>query len=184
VLVPGALVVALVVCLTLSVAAVLGTTPGLVLAAPGLVAAGPLDSAGSAGGGAAGSAAVGATAPSPAADVAVAWALARVGTPYRWGGTGPGGFDCSGLTQAAFAAAGVRLPRVAQDQYDAGPLLPTGGPVRRGDLVFFGTSAHDVTHVGLAVGGGDMVDAPHSGASVRVEAIWSAGYVGATRPVG
>src|ERR1700729_2871835 len=52
--------------------------------------------------------------PSPRAATAVSWALAQLGTPYRWGGEGSGGFDCSGLVQAAFGAAGIRLPRVAQ----------------------------------------------------------------------
>ncbi len=117
-----------------------------------------------------------------AAARAVAWALARLGTPYRWGGEGDGGFDCSGLVQAAFAAAGVVLPRVAQDQFDAGPRLPPDVALRPGDLVFFGTSAHAVDHVGIVVGTGEMVDAPHTGAVVRVEPIWSAGFVGATRP--
>ncbi|HUI03735.1 MAG TPA: C40 family peptidase [Acidimicrobiales bacterium] len=116
--------------------------------------------------------------------MAVAWALARVGTPYAWGGTGPGGFDCSGLVQAAFAAAGVRLPRVAQDQFDAGPRLPPGAPLLPGDLVFFGASGSAVTHVGIAVGGADMVDAPHTGARVRVEPIGAERVVGATRPAG
>ena len=118
---------------------------------------------------------------SPAADAALAWALARVGTAYRWGGTGPDGFDCSGLVQAAYGAVGIALPRVAQDQFDAGP--PVGpGPLEPGDLVFFGTGPGGVDHVGMALGDGLMVDAPHTGAVVRVEAIWSDGYVGATRP--
>ena len=119
---------------------------------------------------------------SPAAAEAVSWALSQRGTPYRWGGEGDGGFDCSGLVQAAFAAAGVHLPRVAQDQYDAGPRLPPGPNLRPGDLVFFGSSARAVDHVGIVVAPGEMVDAPHTGAVVRVEPIFSDGYVGATRP--
>ncbi len=119
---------------------------------------------------------------SAASAQAVAWALTQLGTPYRWGGEGDRGFDCSGLVQAAFAAAGVHLPRVAQDQYDAGPPVPSGTPLAPGDLVFFGSSAAGVQHVGIVVASGEMVDAPHTGAVVRVEPIWSNGYVGATRP--
>jgi cell wall-associated NlpC family hydrolase len=119
---------------------------------------------------------------SPVAAKAVAWALARLGTPYRWGGEGTGGFDCSGLVQAAFAAAGVALPRVAQNQFDVGPRVAPGAALEPGDLVFFGDSPEAVDHVGIVVGTAEMVDAPHSGAVVRVEPIWSDGYVGATRP--
>jgi cell wall-associated NlpC family hydrolase len=106
--------------------------------------------------------------------VALDWALAQVGTPYRWGGETPGvGFDCSGLVQAAYRAAGVDLPRVAQQQYDVGPQLPVTAALEPGDLVFFGVSSSQVDHVGIDVGlsGGHalMVDAPHTGAVVRVE---------------
>jgi cell wall-associated NlpC family hydrolase len=127
--------------------------------------------------------------------VALRWALAQLGTPYVWGGETPGfGFDCSGLVQAAYKVAGVTLPRVAQDQFDRGPSLPPGTPLEPGDLVFFGTSASDVEHVGLYAGTQDgrplMVDAPHRGADVRIEpfpdtpgAAWGAEwYIGATRP--
>jgi cell wall-associated NlpC family hydrolase len=110
-----------------------------------------------------------------AGAAAVAWALAQVGTPYVWGGETPGvGFDCSGLTQAAYRTAGVTLPRVAQAQFEAGPELGTGTLLQPGDLVFFGGGPGSVTHVGLYVGVRDghamMVDAPHSGAAVQVEA--------------
>jgi cell wall-associated NlpC family hydrolase len=129
---------------------------------------------------------------SSSAQVALRFALAQVGTPYRWGAESLGvGFDCSGLVQAAWAAAGVRLPRVAQDQFDAWPLLPPGAPLRPGDLVFFGPPGGGVTHVGLVVdSSGLMVDAPHAGAVVRVEPFplivgssWGGDvYEGATRP--
>jgi cell wall-associated NlpC family hydrolase len=123
--------------------------------------------------------------------VALAWALAQVGTPYIWGGETPGvGFDCSGLVQAAYKVAGITLPRVAQDQYDAGPHLPPGTPLEPGDLVFFGASSTAIGHVGLVVAPGTMVDAPHSGAEVRQEpfpvtlgSAWGGDlYIGATRP--
>lgn len=128
---------------------------------------------------------------------AVDWALAQVGTPYIWGGETPGvGFDCSGLVQAAYQVAGITLPRVAQDQYNAGPGLPAGEPLQPGDLLFFGGGTSSVTHVGIYVGVENgqptMVDAPHTGADVRVEAFadtpgtaWGSDiYLGATRPGG
>jgi len=122
----------------------------------------------------------------PGTDGTVAAALrfasAQLGAPYLWGGTGPGGFDCSGLSRAAFAAAGVPLPRVAQDQFDAGPAVGDGANVQPGDLVYFGSGASAVDHVGIYVGGGLMLDAPHSGALVRLEPAGWPGFVGATRP--
>ena len=130
-----------------------------------------------------------------AGGIALDWALAQVGTPYVWGGETPGvGFDCSGLAQAAYRAAGINLPRVAQAQYDAGPPVPPGAPLVPGDLVFFGGGPSEVSHVGIFVGvqGGQavMVDAPHTGAEVRVEPFpdvvgqsWGTEwYLGATAP--
>jgi cell wall-associated NlpC family hydrolase len=115
------------------------------------------------------------------AAAAIQFAAAQLGTPYRWGGSGPGGFDCSGLTQAALRSAGVSLPRVAQAQFDAGPTVDSGN-VRPGDLLFYGTSTRAVDHVGIYVGAGEMIDAPHTGAVVREEpASWD-DFVGATRP--
>ena len=136
--------------------------------------------------GAAGTAAAG-----TAGTIAVAWALAQVGTPYEWGGETPGvGFDCSGLVQAAYRAAGVTLPRVAEDQYDAGPHLPPGSPLQPGDLMFFSASSTAVSHVGIYAGTQDGSDAPHTGTDIRVEPVpvtpgapWGTDiYLGATRP--
>jgi len=130
-----------------------------------------------------------------AGAVAVAWALSQIGTPYVWGGESPGvGFDCSGLVQAAYRVAGVALPRVAQDQYDATPKLPPEEPLAPGDLVFFGDGPGAVDHVGIYAGvvnaAAVMVDAPHTGADVRAEAFPATvgasfggmRFVGATRP--
>jgi cell wall-associated NlpC family hydrolase len=130
-----------------------------------------------------------------AAATAINYACGQRGLPYVWGGDGPklteppnghtqvtDGFDCSGLTKAAYAAAGIQIPRTAQTQYNAGPRVPPGHPVLPGDLVFFGTGPDAVTHVGIAISSEDMIDAPHQGAVVRIERIWRSSLVGATRP--
>jgi cell wall-associated NlpC family hydrolase len=113
---------------------------------------------------------------------AVAFARAQLGKPYVWGGDGDseGGFDCSGLTHAAYQAAGVTIPRTAQTQHDAGPLLPPGTPLLPGDLLFFGTNPHTITHVGIAISSSHMINAPHTGALVRIDPIGH--YLAATRP--
>jgi cell wall-associated NlpC family hydrolase len=118
-------------------------------------------------------------------SVIVADAEAYLGTPYVWGGENPRtGFDCSGLVQWVYAEADISLPRVAQDQYDAGPHLAAGATLYPGDLVFFGSGPSDVEHVGIYVGNGEMIDAPYTGAVVRFDRVATVplGYVGATRP--
>jgi cell wall-associated NlpC family hydrolase len=120
----------------------------------------------------------------PAATTAARYALSQLGTPYLWGGESPAGFDCSGLVQAAYEQAGITLPRVAQDQYDAGPPVPDGQPLDPGDLVFFGTDRSHVDHVGIVINESEMVDAPHTGALVRTEPFDWPDYLGATRPAG
>jgi cell wall-associated NlpC family hydrolase len=103
-------------------------------------------------------------------SAAIAYAYAQIGKAYQWGGAGPDSFDCSGLVMRAYEAAGITFDHSAQDQYDATARVAIGA-LQPGDLVFFGT-AGNVYHVGIYVGGGGMVDAPHAGASVRVEGIY------------
>ncbi|MFI7244526.1 C40 family peptidase [Streptomyces qinglanensis] len=109
---------------------------------------------------------------------AVGFARSALGKPYVWGGTGPAGYDCSGLTQAAWRAAGVSLPRTTYSQIHAGRRVPRGD-LAPGDLVFFYDS---VSHVGLYVGGGRMIHAPRPGTAVRVAPIDQMPYAGAVRP--
>jgi hypothetical protein len=122
---------------------------------------------------------------STAALAAIVFACEQLGQPYVWGGNGPsdGGFDCSGLTTAAYTAAGITLPRTADAQFRTGPRLTAGQPLLPGDLVFYGTAAH-IHHVGLYLGGGMMIDAPDFGQVVRVEPFRTAhdDFFGATRP--
>ncbi|MCL7368094.1 NlpC/P60 family protein [Streptomyces ardesiacus] len=102
------------------------------------------------------------------AEKAIAFARAQIGKPYVWGATGPGSYDCSGLTQAAWKAAGVTLPRVTYDQVNAGTTVPVS-QAQPGDLVFF---YDDISHVGLYIGDGMMIHAPKPGAYVREESIF------------
>jgi cell wall-associated NlpC family hydrolase len=99
----------------------------------------------------------------------MALGLAQLGKPYLWGGTGPDQFDCSGLMQWSwFLGGGVKIPRVAADQQAWATPIPIS-QILPGDLVFFGAPAH---HVGMYLGGGLMLDAPHTGAWVEVVPIW------------
>jgi cell wall-associated NlpC family hydrolase len=127
-------------------------------------------------------------APNPVATAAINYACGQKGLPYVWGGNGEedGGFDCSGLTKAAYAAAGITLPRTAHTQYHAGPHVPAGQPLLPGDLVFYGDPNTKIHHVGLYLGGGLMVDAPGRGQVVKVEPYRYRGddFAGATRPAG
>jgi cell wall-associated NlpC family hydrolase len=118
------------------------------------------------------------SAPSSRAAQAVAFAEAQLGKPYVWGATGPSSFDCSGLTQAAWKAAGVTLPRTTYDQIDAGTRV-SRDQLQPGDLVFFYT---DVSHVGIYVGNGKMIHAPKPGDVVQYAPLDWMPYYGAVRP--
>jgi cell wall-associated NlpC family hydrolase len=109
--------------------------------------------------------------PRPVSTTAVAleWAFAELGKPYVWAATGPNTFDCSGLTQFVWRQAGVAIPRVAADQ-DTWSIPVPLSQLLPGDLVFYGTT--DIHHVGIYIGDGLMINAPHTGDVVRVSPIW------------
>ncbi|MFG2220576.1 NlpC/P60 family protein [Streptomyces sp. NPDC048685] len=108
----------------------------------------------------------------------LAFARAQIGKPYVWGATGPASYDCSGLTQAAWKAAGVDIPRTTWDQVKIGTRVATAD-LRPGDLVFF---YDDISHVGIYKGDGMMIHAPKPGANVREESIYYMPIYGSVRP--
>jgi cell wall-associated NlpC family hydrolase len=115
------------------------------------------------------------------AGKAVAFAYAQLGKPYQWGATGPGSFDCSGLTQAAWAAAGVSIPRTTYAQWAALPHIATSA-IQPGDLLYYDGEGH----VAMYVGGGYIIDAPQTGMDVQklpMNTGWYAStFDGAVRP--
>lgn len=112
---------------------------------------------------------------------AVRWALAQRGKPYHWGSSGPDAFDCSGLTSAAWRAAGVTIPRTAQSQLDGLPRVH--GKPRPGDLVFYPSDGPSRRHVAMVVRPGRMVEARGEGSPVEVNPI-RPGALGTVRPGG
>lgn len=118
---------------------------------------------------------------SGSAGAAVNYAAAQLGKPYVFGGTGPSGYDCSGLTMMSWRAAGVDIPRTVPDQYN-GIRHVTKSDLQPGDLVFF----LNLDHVGIYVGGGRFIHAPHTGTDVQYASMsnpyWVSHYVGAGRP--
>jgi peptidoglycan DL-endopeptidase CwlO len=123
----------------------------------------------------------GSSAPPPATHSSVvSIALQYLGVPYVWGGASPSGFDCSGLTMYAYAKVGVYLPHNAAMQYGMGTPV-SRSQLAPGDLVFF----NGLSHVGMYIGGGRFVHAPHTGDVVKISSLseywYAATYVGARR---
>ena len=115
-----------------------------------------------------------------AGATALAAARREIGVPYVFGGTGAGGFDCSGLTQWAFAQAGVTLPRTSYSQYGVGVAVSA---VQAGDLVFWDTDGSGASHVGIATGAGTAISATTHGVLEHsiTGPYWGARYIGARR---
>jgi cell wall-associated NlpC family hydrolase len=112
-------------------------------------------------------------------EKAVAYAMKKIGCPYVWAADGPNTFDCSGLTMWAYRQVGVSLPHYSREQINYGKRVSRSN-LQPGDLVFFGSPIH---HVGMYVGGGKFIEAPYSGADVRVTSLSRrSDYAGACRP--
>lgn len=111
----------------------------------------------------------------------IAYAHAQLGKPYVWGAEGPATFDCSGLTMRAYQAAGIAIPRVAADQWRHGPPIPNGQE-QPGDLAFFRMESDGPGHVGLIIGGGQMIHAPNKRTVVKIDTYQRADLIGFTRP--
>lgn len=116
--------------------------------------------------------------PNARAGKAIEYALAQLGDRYVWGASGPDGFDCSGLTSAAWSRAGVSLPHSSAQQYSSGTKIPRS-ELEPGDLVYFYSP---ISHVGIYLGNGRMVHAPNPARRVEIASISQMPYVGATRP--
>ncbi|MFM7065513.1 MAG: NlpC/P60 family protein [Gammaproteobacteria bacterium] len=117
-------------------------------------------------------------APNATARAAIAFAQAQLGKPYVYGASGPGSYDCSGLTMSAYAAAGVGMPHYSGAQFSSFPRVSLDA-LSPGDLVFWGPGGSN--HVGLYIGGGTMIHAPHTGDVVRYAPIYGSPS-GAVRP--
>ena len=138
------------------------------------------------------------TAPSDAAATAIHWAFKEIGVPYSWGGgdengpttgfaqgAGTVGFDCSGLTLFIYHKAGVHLDHYTGSQWDQGPHVSSRAALEPGDLMFFATDTSNpatIHHVAIYIGNNKLIEAPYTGAVVRVASATRSDYIGATRP--
>lgn len=127
----------------------------------------------------------GSAASSSQGNIAANFAISQIGKPYQWGAIGPGTYDCSGLAMIAWQHAGVSILHYTGDQWVEGEHVSLND-LQRGDLVFYATNNSDpntIHHVGIYIGGGNMVDAPYTGVDVRIDSIYQPGVpIGAVRP--
>jgi hypothetical protein len=115
------------------------------------------------------------------ADQVVAAAKSKLGDQYVYGADGPSTFDCSGLMQSTFAQFGIKIPRTTEEQYKIGTAVGSAADLRAGDLVF--TEGLPPGHVGMYVGGGQVIQAPHTGDVVRITPLADFGTITAMRRV-
>jgi cell wall-associated NlpC family hydrolase len=104
-------------------------------------------------------------------------AISRLGYPYIWGAAGPTSFDCSGLVMWAYQQVGISLPHFTVSQYNSGVHV-SRNDLEPGDLIFFFAN---ISHVGMYIGNGMMIDAPNFGEDVKVEPVYWSAFVGAVR---
>ncbi|HEY2239366.1 MAG TPA: NlpC/P60 family protein [Streptosporangiaceae bacterium] len=127
----------------------------------------------------------GSAASSSQGNIAANFAISQIGKPYQWGAIGPSTYDCSGLAMIAWQHAGVAILHYTGDQWVEGAHVSMNA-LQRGDLVFYATNNADpntIHHVGIYIGGGNMVDAPYTGVDVRIDSIYQPGVpIGAVRP--
>ena len=120
------------------------------------------------------------------AAAAVQFAYSELGKPYKWGATGELGFyDCSGLMLRAYQKGGIDLPRTSRQQWTFGARVWQVSQMLPGDLVFYAYNTADpatIHHVGIYIGAGNMIDAPYTGANVRITPFLRGDFIGAVRP--
>jgi cell wall-associated NlpC family hydrolase len=126
------------------------------------------------------------TSTDPVALKTLHFAMKQKGKPYQWGGDGPKSYDCSGLVMASYLHSGLTLPRVAADQYGFAPTVPLD-QAQQGDLLFYASDLTDpstIYHVVMYAGGGNIIDAPYTGAFVGTRPLWTSHLLPvAVRPV-
>jgi cell wall-associated NlpC family hydrolase len=138
---------------------------------------------GGGGGGSGGGGGGGSTVSAATEQAAVREAESQIGKPYEWGASGPDSYDCSGLVMWSYAQVGVHVDHWTGDQWNEGEHIPLSA-LRPGDLLFFATDTSNpdtIHHVGIYIGNAQMVEAPYTGANVRISNAFRPDLIGAVR---